>query len=82
MYDYADLRGKIRARFRKQENFAKALPLSPCALSKKLNNRSEWTHTEIVRTCELLGLPLEEVHAYFFTPLVEKTQQKEVQQHG
>lgn len=73
-FDYSELRGKIRGKFGKQDAFAEALEMAPSTLSKKLNNLSDWTHTEIVRACELLGIPLEEAGSYFFVPLVVKSQ--------
>jgi transcriptional regulator with XRE-family HTH domain len=76
-YDYSALCGKIREKFKRQSDFAVAMGLSPSTLSKKLNNLSEWGHTEIVRACELLGLALEDAAAYFFVPLVVKSQLNE-----
>lgn len=74
--DYSKLRGKIRECFSTQADFAEAMGISECVLSQKLNNRSEWTRKEMVRACELLGIPIVEIPIYFFTPKVEKTQQK------
>lgn len=76
-YDYSALSGKIRAKFKRQSDFAAALGLAPSTLSKKLNNSSEWSHTEIVRSCELLGIALEDAAAYFFVLLVVKSQLNE-----
>ncbi len=73
-FDYGNLRGKIRAKFTRQSDFAAALGVSPSTLSKKLNNRVAWTHTEIVRGCELLGIALEDAGSYFFVLLVVKSQ--------
>lgn len=64
---YPDLRGRIRARYSTQADFAQAMGLSECALSQKLNGRSEWTAEEIRRACELLEIPSAEIHIYFFT---------------
>lgn len=75
IFDYGALRGKIREKFTRQSDFAAALGIAPSTLSKKLNNSSEWGHTEIVRACELLGIALEDSAAYFFVLLVVKTQQ-------
>lgn len=76
-FDYNALCGKIRAKFTRQSDFAAALGISPSTLSKKLNNSSEWGHAEIVRACELLGIALEDAAAYFFVPLVVKSQLNE-----
>ena len=73
--DYSTLRGDIRKFFSTQADFAEALGISECSLSKKLNDRSEWTGTEMKKACELLHSGPEMIRAYFFTPDVEKTQQ-------
>lgn len=65
-FDYQQLRGKIRGKFCRQGDFAAALGLHPSSLSKKLNNHTDWTHSEIVRACELLDIPLEMAGDYFF----------------
>lgn len=74
-YDYSELLGKIRAKFKTQKVFAIAMQMSPCTLSKKLNNLVDFNRQEIERACDLLGIPLTEVTTYFFTPKVVKTQQ-------
>ena len=66
--DYSELRGKIRAKFKRQGDFAKALGMDASSLSKKLNNRTQWTRPEIEKACELLGIPLADAHLYFFCP--------------
>lgn len=66
-FNYDELRGKIRSKFRTQSNFAKATGLDPSMLSRKLNGRCEWSSSEIVRACEVLDIPLTEAHLYFFT---------------
>lgn len=73
--DYSELVGDIRKKFPTQADFAKALGISECSLSKKLNNRAEWTGKQMGKACKLLGKGPEAIPVYFFTPLVEKTQQ-------
>lgn len=68
MMDYSKLRGKIREKFGNQEAFAAALEMSPASVSSKLNGRTEWQSDEIVKACELLGIPLEQTWEYFFCP--------------
>ena len=63
---YQELRGRIRARFKTQADFAQALGISECSLSKKLNGRAEWTAMEIRKACELLGIEPEYIPQYFF----------------
>lgn len=64
--DYSDLKGRIRAKYKTQEAFATDMGMCIASLSKKLNNRTEWTRSEIEKACDLLGIPLTEVSTYFF----------------
>lgn len=66
--DYSKLRGRIREVFGTQAAFAEALYLSACAVSQKLNGKSEWTTDEIRKACEVLGIIPEELPQYFFCP--------------
>lgn len=63
---FAKLRGLIRARYGKEENFAKAIGLAPSTLSGKLNERSQWKGDEIAAACEALGIPLAEAYTFNF----------------
>lgn len=74
--DYSELVGDIRKKYRTMEAFAMALGISKCSLSKKLNDRVEWTAGQMRKACELLGKGPEMIPLYFFTPDVEKTQQR------
>jgi hypothetical protein len=67
---YAKLRGKIREVFGTNEAFAKAMDMNPSTLSAKLNNGSPWNREEIEKACELLHIPIDQVHIYFFTQKV------------
>lgn len=64
---YAKLKGKIREVFHTDAEFAAQLPMHSSSLSAKLNNNSPWKREEIVKACELLSIPIEEVHLYFFS---------------
>lgn len=64
---YAKLKGEIRAKYGTQSSFASDMSLSTSTLSLKLNGLSEWTRTEIVQACDLLGIPLTDAHLYFFS---------------
>lgn len=63
---YPKLRGRIREKYGRQEDFAAAMSMSPSTLSAKLKGGTEWTRSEIVKACELLDVPLDEAHFYFF----------------
>ncbi len=63
---FSDVRGLIRAKFKTQALFAKALGIGETALSAKLNGKTDFTRTEIEKTCILLGIPFSEAGNYFF----------------
>lgn len=65
-FEYAKLRGRIRTYFATQAAFAEAMELSECSISLKLNGKAEWTAGEINKACELLHIPADEIHLYFF----------------
>lgn len=73
--DYSDLIGLIRAKYRTQANFARAIGLSAWSVSRKLNGYSEWTAGEMHRAGDVLGLTPDDLPRYFFTLKVEKSQQ-------
>lgn len=70
-YDYRKLRGKIKEIFGTQDSFADAIGMSKATLSYKLNGLSEWSQEEIDKAVELLSIPAQEIHLYFFTKKVE-----------
>jgi hypothetical protein len=74
-YDYSELRGLIRAKYGTTAAFARAIRKSECSVSKKLNDRSEWTATDMRRSCTALGLSPNSIPRLFFTPKVENSQQ-------
>ena len=63
---YNKLRGKIREAFGTQEAFALAMGIDVSTLSQKLNGKVEFKQTEIIRACNLLNIPITDVHIYFF----------------
>jgi len=69
-YNYAKLRGRIREVYGSEKKFAEAINLSPWAVSQRLNNSAGFRQPEISLCCNKLGLPIESVYEYFFTPLV------------
>ena len=71
--NYAKLRGKIREVFGTQEAFASALGMNTVSLSQRLTGKLEWKTSEIAEACQLLGIPLADNAAYFFTREVKKS---------
>lgn len=72
--EYAKLRGRIKEIFGTISAFADAMGKDVSTISAKLNNNSPWTREEIEKACKLLMIPIEEVHLYFFTQKVGKSQ--------
>lgn len=66
MFNYCKLEGKIKEVFDTQSKFALAMNVSNVTISQKLNNKSEWTQSEIEKASELLGISKDEIPAYFF----------------
>ena len=64
--NYAKLRGRIVEKFGSQSAFAAAMGWREALLSAKLNNKSEWSFSEVMKACELLEIPFAEAHLYFF----------------
>lgn len=71
MYNLNKLKGRIIEKFGTQGNFAKAMKMSERTLSLKLDNQVDWKQSEIVKACELLEIPKEEIADYFFTLKVQ-----------
>ena len=66
MFDYSKLYGKIKEVFETQEKFAEAMGMKRAAINARLNQKANWKTSEIMKACELLGIPIEDVHLYFF----------------
>ncbi len=65
-YGYRRLRGKIVELYGTNGEFAKALGISKNSLSLKLNNKSGFLQSDIVKWCDLLQIPMTEIAEYFF----------------
>ena len=63
---YSKLKGKIKEVFGTNQAFADAMGKDVSTISAKLNNKSTWKREDIENACELLHIPIEEVHIYFF----------------
>ena len=64
--DYYELRQRIRGKYARIGDFAKALGVTRGTLSLKLRGKSEWSRAEIEKTAELLDLTPDEILRYFF----------------
>lgn len=65
---YSKLRGRIKEVFGNQEAFAEYMGMNAATLSAKLNGKTEWTRKEMEKACLALGIAMEEMHIYFFSP--------------
>ncbi len=64
--DYAALRERMREIKLSQKEAARLSGMDECQLSRKLNGASGFSQEEILRLCEVLGIPSEEIGFYFF----------------
>ncbi len=60
------LRGKIKEMYGSESNFAEKIGLSGTTLSKKLNNKGDFTRPQIIDIVEALKLSDSEVLDIFF----------------
>ena len=67
-FNNSKLRGKIRENFGSEYAFGEALGMALSTLSGKLNNKSEFTRSEILSIVKLLNLKKEDVYDVFFLP--------------
>lgn len=70
MFDYSKLEGKITEVYKSNYKFAEALGISKASISSKLNNKVDFTQSEIRKAIILLKIPENEVSLYFFNNLV------------
>ena len=70
-FDYRKLLGRIVEKMGSQACFAKAMGLSERSMSLKLNSKVPFKQSEICKAVDLLGIPEDEISAYFFTPKVQ-----------
>lgn len=71
---YAKLRGKICEVCGTQKDFSVAVGMNPATVSGKLTGKSEWSRKEMEKACSVLGIPMVEMHEYFFAQEIEKMQ--------
>lgn len=64
-YDYSDLRVRISEKFGTITKFASAMGCTKGAISQKLTNKVEWSQGDILKACDLLDIPNDQVAAFF-----------------
>ena len=65
-YDYSELLGKLRAKKITQEELARKIHLNPSTLNQKLNNKSEFSQSEMRNILNVLEVPVSMIATYFF----------------
>lgn len=73
-FDYGMLRKRIREKYKTDEEFARSIGIGRVSLSGRLNNKLEFTPSEIMKSCEVLTISDNEIPAYFFTKIVQKSE--------
>lgn len=68
---YDKLRTRIREKYGKQSTLACVIGMSEHTMSEKLTGKKYFTQGEIIRVCEKLEIPANEIGEYFFTPKVQ-----------
>ena len=64
--DYSELLLRIRGKYARLGDFAKAPGVTNGTLSNKLSGKSEWSRAEIEKAADLLELTADEIISYFF----------------
>ena len=67
-FDYSALRGKIREKLGSEGILASLIGMDKATLSKKLNNKSEFTQLDMAKIMDALGEAYSQITRYFFTP--------------
>lgn len=76
-YNYDLLLKKMKEKRYSQESLAPAVNMSRTSLNQKLNSKSNFTQSEILRMAKVLEIENSKVGEYFFTAVVRKAEQKE-----
>lgn len=71
VFDFSLLRGRIREFYQSEKRFTEVIResnigMSTGAFNNKINGKTNFTATEIYVMCQLLHIPLEKMHKYFF----------------
>lgn len=67
VFNFSKLKGRIREVLGSQEKFAEALGYSNVTLSRKLNNKIQFSVQDIARARRILEIEPKEISDYFFT---------------
>lgn len=65
-FKYLKLRAKIKEKFGTEGRFAEELGISQVSVSRKFNDKAQFSSEDIKLWCRLLDIPIEESGNYFF----------------
>lgn len=74
-FDYGKLKGRIVEKYDTQDKFSQETGINRSTISIKTSGKTEFTQSDILKFCDALDIPYDQIHSYFFTVKVEKTQQ-------
>lgn len=69
---YNKLKGRIVEICGTQNVFCEKMGWNTARLSTRMHGVAKWTQPDIIKACEVLHIPKEEIHIYFFNRLVKK----------
>lgn len=70
--DHSKLRGRIKEVLGSEKEYASRMGFSTFTATTKLNGKSDFKTNEIIKSCQILKIPMEQVDAYFFSQKVRK----------
>lgn len=65
-FKYLKLRGRIKEKYGTEGRFAEAIGISQVSLSRKFNDKVQFSADDIKLWCRLLDIPVEQSGNYFF----------------
>ena len=71
-FDFSKLLGRIKECGYTQERLAKEVGMAIATMNLKLNNKAHFTQPEMEKIRKILGIGIEEIGVYFFTPKVQE----------
>lgn len=66
-FDYRKLKGRIVEKVGTLGTMAELLGVSRASMSNKLHGRSEFSHTDIIKCVEVLGINPDDIGEFFFS---------------
>lgn len=80
--NYGSLLWEIDKKYGNRRAFCDEIGISAVTLSRYINGLSQMPTDVIIKSCEVLSIPKDEIGFYFFTPNVDKRKQNEDDKSG